>query len=41
MGLDLNYNIKLNYDSSGKDLYLILKEHFLIYVKTLSESNND
>lgn len=30
---NLSYNIKLNYDSYGKDLYQIIKEHFLIYIK--------
>lgn len=32
-----NYNIKLNYNSKGKELYQIIKEHFLIYIKELKK----
>lgn len=39
--LNLNYNIKLNFDSNGKDLYQIIKEHFLIYIKELKKDKEN
>lgn len=38
---NLNYNIKLNYNPSGKDLYQIIKEHFLIYIKELKKDKEN
>lgn len=35
--LTLHYNINLNYNSDGKDLYQIIKEHFLIHIKELKK----
>jgi hypothetical protein len=35
--LNLSYNIKLNYNSNGKELYQIIKEDFLIYIKELKK----
>ncbi len=34
---NLNYNIKLTYNSNGKDLYRIIKEHFLIYIREIKK----
>lgn len=35
--LSLHYNIKLNYSDDGKELYQIIKEHFLMYIKKLKK----
>ena len=39
--LNLNYNINLNYNPNGKDLYQIIKEHFLIYIKELQKDKGN
>ena len=39
--LSLHYNIKLNYSDNGKELYQIIKEHFLIYIKQLKKDKQN
>lgn len=34
----LHYNINLNYDKNGCDLYQIIKDHFLLYIKQLKKN---
>ena len=36
----LHYNINLNYDKNGCDLYQIIKDHFLLYIKQLKKTEN-
>lgn len=36
----LHYNINLNYDKNGRDLYQIIKDHFLLYIKQLKKNEN-
>lgn len=39
--LSLHYNVKLNYNDNGKELYQIIKEHFLIYIKQLKKDKQN
>ena len=39
--LSLHYNIKLKYSDNGKELYQIIKEHFLIYIKQLKKDKQN
>lgn len=38
--ISLHYNINLNYDKNGYDLYQIIKDHFLLYIKQLKKYEN-
>lgn len=39
--ISLHYNIDFEFDSNGKQLNQIIKEHFLIYLKELQKEKKE